>query len=151
MAIIGKVDFSDTIRKLDKITSEAKKEISAALWLGGKKIEENSKISIQRETKTGRIYKRGQVEHRASAPGEAPANDTGALVRSFNLSSSADKMIVQIKSGGGQVEYAKFLEFGTNKMEERPFMKPALEKSRKYISERMEKAINKVIAKNAYK
>jgi HK97 gp10 family phage protein len=58
-------------------------------------------------------------------------------------------MVVSVKSGTGVVDYAKHLEYGTDKMEARPFMKPALEKSRKYINERMEKAIKKVVAKNA--
>jgi HK97 gp10 family phage protein len=149
MAIISSVDFTDTIKKLDKITDEMKRAMGAALWLGGQKIEENAKLSIQREAKNGRVYKRGQIAHKASAPGEAPANDTGRLVASFNTSATADKLIVQIKSGGGVVDYAKYLEFGTNNMEARPFMKPALEKSRKYINDRMEKAIKQVVAKNA--
>jgi HK97 gp10 family phage protein len=149
MAIVGTVDFTSTLKKLDKITDETKVAIGGALFLGGAKIEENAKISIQREPKTGVIYQRGNVAHRASAAGEAPANDTGALVRSFNLSASSDKMVVSVKSGTGVVDYAKHLEYGTDKMEARPFMKPALEKSRKYINERMEKAIKKVVAKNA--
>lgn len=34
---------------------------------------------------SGRIYTRGNVQHQASAPGEAPAIDTGALVNSIQI------------------------------------------------------------------
>lgn len=148
MALVGEIDFSSTIKKLDKITDEIKRSMGGALWLGGEKIKENALLSIQRETKTGRVYARGSVTHRASAPGEAPANDTGRLAGSINMSGTADKLKVLVKSGGGMVGYAVDLEYGTKDMEARPFMKPALEKSRKYIVDRMEKAIKQVVAKN---
>jgi len=149
MANVGEIDFSSTIKKLDKITEDMKEEIAAALFVGGLKIEENAKLSIQREVKTGRVYQRGTVSHTASAPGQAPANDTGRLVNSFNVSQSADKLAVQIKSGGATVDYAVALEYGTEKMAPRPFMKPALEKSRAFIEARMEKGIKRGVAKNA--
>lgn len=151
MARIGSVDFSKTIKKLDKITADAKKEIAAALFVSGLKIEENAKLSIAQEAKTGIIYQRGTVVHQASAPGEAPANDTGRLLNSFQVGAESNGMVVKIKAGTGTVDYAVHLEFGTDKMEARPFMKPALKKSRKFIHERMEKAIQKAIKKNAIK
>ena len=48
-----------------------------------KNIETRAKIKIQSPPKTGRIYRHGKVEHQASAPGEAPATDTGNLVNSI--------------------------------------------------------------------
>ena len=48
-----------------------------------KNIETRAKIKIQSPPKTGRIYRHGNVEHQASAPGEAPATDTGNLVNSI--------------------------------------------------------------------
>lgn len=149
MAKIGTVDFSHMLKKLDKITDDLKKEIGAALFVGGLKIEENAKNSIQREVKTGRTYQRGAVTHTASAAGQAPANDTGRLVNSFGISQSANKLAVRIKSGGATVDYAVALEFGTRNMEARPFMKPALNKSKPFIEARMKAGIKKGVAKNA--
>lgn len=154
MAKIGTVDFSHMLKKLDKITDDLKKEMAAALYIGGLKIDENAKNSIQRETKTGRTYNRGTVAHRASAEGQAPANDTARLVGSFAVSQSANKLAVRIKSGGQSkngkiVKYAVDLEFGTKNMGARPFMKPALEKSRAFIEARMKAGIKKGVAKNA--
>ena len=60
---------------------------------------------------SGRTYRRGGVTHQASAPGEPPAPDTGALVRSI---------LWQVRSEGGRwfaevgttLPYALYLEYG---------------------------------------
>lgn len=151
MATVGTIDFSSTIKKLEKITEEAKKELGAALFVSGLKIEENAKLDIAQGTKSGRVYQRRTVTHKASAPGEAPANDTERLLNSFKTSAVGNVLAVDVVAGKGTVDYAVHLEYGTDKMGARPFMKPALEKSRKFIENRMEKAVQKVIDKNAIK
>lgn len=151
MATVGSVDFSKTLKKLDKITAEIKKDIAAALFVSGLKIEENAKLSIAQESKSGVVYQRRTVVHQASAPGEAPANDTGRLLNSIQTSAENSGMVVNINAGSSMVDYAIHLEYGTSDMAARPFMKPALKKSRKFIHDRMEKAIQKAIKKNAIK
>jgi HK97 gp10 family phage protein len=79
--------------------------------------------SIQQGGKTGRTYRRRGVVHRASAPGEAPASDTGRLVNSITTSYDLEQLSGTVQAG---TEYAPWLEFGTAKMEPRPFMRPAL-------------------------
>ena len=71
--------------------------------------------------KTGKIY----GDHQASAPGEAPASETGELlsglqviIRGNQYSRSAVIVSNSAKSS--------MLEFGTRKMAARPFMTPAL-------------------------
>ena len=44
---------------------------------------ENILSDILTGPRTGRIYRRGGVVHQASAPGEAPASDTGELRQSI--------------------------------------------------------------------
>lgn len=147
----GKIDLTSVITKLDKITDDIKREIAAGLFVSGQKIEETARLSIMGGGKTGRAYKRGAKTHIASAPGEAPANDTGRLQASINTSQTSRGMIVYIKAGEGIVDYARHLEFGTDNMAERPFMKPALDKSLGFIRQRMEKAIKRGMAKNGVK
>lgn len=71
---------------------------------------------------TGRVYQRGKtVEHRASAPGEPPAPDTG-LLRS--------RVTHEVLRGTTEVtgfvsvntEYAAHLELGTEKVRPRPYL-----------------------------
>jgi len=75
------------------------------------------------EPKHGRLYRRGRVEHRASAPGEAPAIDTGNLVGSIRERMTA-AAIGRVETSA---EYAAPLEFGTPRMRARPFFRPAAE------------------------
>ena len=58
--------------------------------------------------------------HRASKPGDPPAPDTGDLRRSTFMEESGGRILV-----GVQMAYARFLEFGTERMAPRPFMRPA--------------------------
>lgn len=64
--------------------------------------------------------------HQASAPGEAPASDTGFLVN--NRSIKVDTLTLRA-SLTFHAEYALYLEFGTDRMEPRPFARPALANS----------------------
>ena len=77
--------------------------------------------------KTGRIYRRRGVEHQASAPGEAPASDTGRLANSIRTSYRENGLVGVVSAS---TAYAAYLEFGTVKMEPRPFMRPALARRR---------------------
>ena len=97
--------------------------------------------AIQGPPKTGRLYPRGKngdKVHQASAPGEAPATDQGALVTSTFIT-PVDRLTWAI---GSRLEYAFHLEFGTRKMEARPSWVPAAEKN----IPRLEKRIRRVIA-----
>lgn len=68
-----------------------------------------------------------RVPHRASAPGDPPATDTGRLIASIAWRrKNADTRIV-----GTNVEYAFYLEFGTDRMKPRPFFRPGIDRFRK--------------------
>lgn len=68
--------------------------------------------------------------HRASAPGDPPTVRTGRLRRGIqmarpNRNRAATRVGWRI---GINVKYAPFLEFGTRRMQARPFVKPVLKK-----------------------
>ena len=90
--------------------------------------------SIQRGSKSGRTYKLTDPKrtHIASAPGEAPATDTGYLVSniSHQVKKSGNNLVGQIVASA---PYAIHLEFGTRNMEKRPFLQPALKKNERKI------------------
>src|SRR5262245_62766200 len=58
------------------------------------------------QPKSGRVYKRGNRTHTASAPGEAPAIDTGFLANS--IQTEFPNLTTGIVSGGA--EYGRALE-----------------------------------------
>lgn len=91
---------------------------------------------IQTGPKTGRIYRRGKKRvHQASAPGEAPATDLGALASSYRAR--------PVRSGiwrvGSPMAYAAPLEFGDRRgrLKARPHLRPAFKAARKVMRRRM--------------
>jgi len=94
---------------------------------------------------TGRLYEKYEPRrsHRASAPNQPPASDTGFLVSqiSMNVDKKADGSVVgQVISSA---PYSAHLEFGTTQMTERPFMQPALEQNRRKIHAMFKKGVLK--------
>lgn len=74
----------------------------------------------------GQVHPIGhRTPHRASAPGEPPASDTGLLLNSIHheLGQDGDGWHCDI---GSDLQYAVYLELGTRNMAARPFLRPAL-------------------------
>lgn len=96
--------------------------------------------SIQRGPKTGRTYppirgRRGSP-HTASAPGEAPATDTGRLANSIRTAKDGRSHLV-----GTSLEYGLHLEFGTTRMEPRPWLVPAVSEATNRLAARIAEAL----------
>lgn len=100
--------------------------------------------SIQKVSQGEQVtrYRAGgaSYNHTTSAKGQAPNTDTGKLVASIATEKRSDGVYV-----GSSVEYAPHLEFGTNKMDARPWLKPALEKNKGELDNLVAKEINRVI------
>ncbi len=102
-------------------------------------VESSAKESIAHGSPSGRIYKRGSVNHQASAPGEPPASDGGELLSSItHWDETADGLVVNV---GSVLPTARHLEFGTRKMAARPFLFPALDINRNNIIARIKQAL----------
>ena len=144
-----------------KVEIKGLKEVNAALQAYGKDLGNSLALvvdataleavtdvrkAIQGPPKTGREYARGvnnDKVHRASAPGEAPATDTGALVTSIYNESRGK----YAKAIGSRLDYAYYLEFGTFKMAKRPSWIPAVERAIPKMLKRVEIAIAKAKAR----
>jgi hypothetical protein len=144
-----------------KVEIKGLKEVNAALQAYGKDLGNSLALivdataleavtdvrkAIQGPPKTGREYARGvnnDKVHRASAPGEAPATDTGTLVNSI-YNESRGKYSRAI---GSRLDYAYYLEFGTFKMAKRPSWIPAVERAIPKMLKRVEIAIAKAKAR----
>ena len=137
------IDGLDRIHKASaRVREEISKELVKGLFVSAKRVEGDAKKSILNGKKSGREYTRGSVTHRASAPGQAPASDTGRLVNSINGDLDRGNKSATIRVAA---KYGKPLEFGTSKIAARPFLFPALEKNKKWIAERLNKGLVKAI------
>lgn len=137
--------MSATIRvrlnRLPEISKAVERKVEGALLAGAQVIEGAAKLKIQTGPKTGRIYKKTKTGalHQASAPGEAPATDTGNLVGGISSEKAGRLKARTIATS----EYATALEFGSvdGKMLARPFMKPSADESEGAIQELVAQAV----------
>ena len=128
MEIRGLDEF---MRRLDGLSAVTRDEtIGTALLAGALVLEGYAKVAIANPPKTGKIYKHGKVAHQASAPGEAPATDTGFLVNTIQSKRDGAEARVDVYS-----DYAAALEFGSSKMAARPYLRPAMDEHKDAIIE----------------
>jgi len=129
--------------QLSKLNKQLEPDFQEIVKGGAQLIRGEAVKSIQSGAKSGIVYEKYNPRrtHRASAPGEAPASDTGNLVSKIIVKQKS-KNITNVESNAN---YSAFLEYGTSKMEPRPFMLPAFEKSQKRITQATFKRVVKKI------
>jgi hypothetical protein len=129
-------------RDFAKLGKEVQKGLGQAVAATALDVDRDIKKRIQRGPKTGRIYTRASGQnlsatHQASAAGEAPATDSGALVSSiYNIKNNELSRTV-----GSRLAYAYYLEFSTLRMAARPAWVPAVEKFTPKMFERIDKVL----------
>ena len=97
-------------------------------------VMQNAAYNVLGKDGSGRVYKRGaKGVHTASAPGAAPAPDTGNLRRNWRMFVSSqptgkgERTICRMKS---DMPYAAALESGMARMKARPFRQRIINQSR---------------------
>jgi phage gpG-like protein len=122
---------------LRKASAEAQEAVGVAVIGTAMELRGDIIKRIHGGPASGAVYAKGSVSHQASAPGEAPASDTGRLAGSITF----DKTGPMSATVGSDLVYAAALEFGSGRIDPRPAWVPAIEKiTPKYIA-RLEKAL----------
>lgn len=134
--LTGILSNKDAIKKMER---NLEKVLDKEVMLAAVDTANIARKSIQRGPKTGITYQKYNPRrtHQASAAGEAPATDTGALVSSITQEKTGKAEAIV----GSRIVYSKFLEFGTRDIDERPFLRPALKKAQKNWEKRMLKEL----------
>lgn len=125
------------VKNLERLT---KSGIEHGLFISARQMRKSAQDEITKGVKTGRLYPRVTYttsagtrkvkrNHRASAPGETHANISGKLKRSIGWRISWQELDFGygFQTRSPAPYYAKFVEFGTVKMAERPSLKNAIE------------------------
>lgn len=133
MAVTAQIKGIDRLRTRlmrmqSNITNQTQREMVGIIT----DMDRDVKETIQRGSRTGRIY----GKHQASAPGEPPKSDTGILASSFLFYTKATKRQV-IGTIENIAEYAKYLEFKPKSSGGRPFMRPLYNRWRNEASKRL--------------
>lgn len=125
-----------------QLTADLERALRGAVMETALAVEATAKVEIQTGAKSGRVYKRGSKSHIASAPGQAPATDTGNLVNSIATAEGTTGISAVVAVNA---EYAEVLEFGGIHMKARPFLAPAVRSERQSFKKRCEKALEKAL------
>lgn len=126
-------------RALKQLGERANKHVAAAINATGLELRTDIVKKYQRGPATGEIYQRGNTTHQASAPGEAPATDTGRLASSVTYSKTGP---IEAEVGT-DVIYGPMLEYGTINIERRPNWVPSVEAMRPKFTARLQEALRK--------
>jgi len=113
-------DFNHWAQYADNMGRVADRAVKTTI----KRIEARAKASLG-GPRSGREYRRGKggtIIHKASAPGEAPATDTGNLANSIG-SRMTGRAVGEVTVNA---EYAAALELGSAHIAPRPFFAPAV-------------------------
>jgi HK97 gp10 family phage protein len=111
--------------ELNKAADEVRKKAALIVRQAAANVRNATVMRIQRGPASGRIYQSSVsgATHQASREGEAPATDSGNLANSYFVAQE-DELTWVVAS---PLPYARFLEFGTQKMGARPHLLPSVE------------------------
>jgi HK97 gp10 family phage protein len=130
--IRGAKEHAERLRRLTG--AGARKRIGQVLFVAGDAIAVDAAISIT----NGAVSGKGHVRSR---PGEAPNADTHQLDRGI-ITVQVAPLHVQVQSNA---PHSNDLEFGTSKMAERPFMRPAVAKNRDSVIDSVRAAVSQIV------
>jgi len=121
--------------------AKAEKHVGDAVNATGLELRGDIIKRIQKGPASGMTYEKYNPRrtHTASAPGQAPATDTGNLASRIDFKREGPMSATV----GSQVAYAAMLEFGTSRIAPRPAWVPATEAMRPKFRQRLETALER--------
>ena len=120
--------YDEAAAALGRLGEQITDAVKDAVHAAGYDYRNKVRLAMVNSPRSGRIYRRRSVVHRASAPGEPPAPDTGMLLGSIQITRQEDRPpFIEI---GSTVVYARSLEFGSRHVAPRPAWTPAAEETR---------------------
>jgi hypothetical protein len=124
----------------ENIAARTRFGVEKALWYSAKDIHAEFNRQVLAKNKTGRLYVRrikggARRRHIASAPGETPANRTGAYRKGFGFSvDGAHQLTIGVAGASDRPkEVPLWLEVGTRRMKARPGLANSIKASERDI------------------
>ena len=138
------ISLNVVYNKIPAMNANALPEADRIVEEWGLEILHTAQRAIENPPKTGIVYERGSISHQASAPGEAPADDTGNLRNNAKIKNvGMAKRDVVFYS-----DYAFHLEYGHWNhgvwTYARPFLRPAIQKNKGKFFKAMNELVKNV-------
>lgn len=136
-------DFSEYLKKTaPRINDKLGKTIELCCQKVRSDIQE-SMAHTPRDTSKSYFTNNKSKAHHPSLPGNPPAPDTRNLRNSIRYEIHDERKEVYGVVGTTQKDtpYGEYLEYGTSKMQPRPWLKPAMEKNNSWIRSSIAKAV----------
>ncbi|QDC37099.1 HK97-gp10 family putative phage morphogenesis protein [Sphingobium fuliginis] len=129
------IKFADRhLKRLRKMTTGMRKEASKLVYTLADMHATEAALSITAGAVSGN-------NHKPSSPGQPPNADTHGLDRSIHAEQTGPLVAQSV----ADAPYAADLEWGTQNMEERPFMRPAAKKIRKQADKLAKAAVDRIV------
>jgi HK97 gp10 family phage protein len=122
------------VMRLNTIGPAVVRDVGAALYAGGDLIRAEAAHLITEGAVSGK-------NHIPSLPGEPPNEDSGVLRANLETTQTAP-LRVEVSSNA---PYAAALEFGSAKMAERPYMRPATRSKRQEVVDLVRQAVDRAL------
>lgn len=138
------LDLSKFAKSLNDLSKGSQQEAKKAISKVSYKIEGDCKDNISSGSRSGRIYKRGKKRtHQASSAGEFPKTDYGDLVKNIKTVISFNGLEATV---GSRIDapHGFWLEFGTPKMQPRPWLSRTINENKKFIEKTFDDALNNI-------
>lgn len=131
--------LNSLIKKLSRLETDFNELAQTEVKLAALEIHGEAVRSIQEHRSKGAPRARGG---NSSKEGSPPNTDTGALVRSIKWQIDGNTAYI-----GTNIIYGPMLEFGTENMGERPWLRPAFMKVAPKFTKRLTKLANETLKK----
>lgn len=140
------VNEENVRKELERKGPELAAAMDGVIKKGALRVANRIVRTLQKGGRSGRTYPRGDGKtHQASAPGEPPKSDTGFLASQVKPTPTRKDGFVIGASVVVSANYAGFLEFGTSRMDKRPYVRPAIALETPAIRNEAKKAIKRVL------
>lgn len=124
------------LQRLRRLRANAK-ELGTAVFAAADAIKTDARLSITQNSISGK-------GHIASLPGQPPNRDTGHLDTNIEAYRTGP-LKAEVKS---KAEYAAALEYGTSKMAERPYMRPAVKRAKPKIMKFAKVSVERIVKRS---
>lgn len=140
------MSFNQFSKYLSNVAPKIQSELEKTIGLCCEKVRSDIQFSMAhtpRDSSKTYFKNNKTIAHHPSLPGNPPAPDTGNLRESirYEVHGEGREIYGIVGSTQKDPDYAVYTEYGTSKMQPRPWLRPAMNKNNEWIRKSISKAV----------